>query len=216
MKLHWGPISPFVRKVMITAHETGLVDRITLVRSPVAMNKTHPGVMEANPLSKIPTLITDDGTAWFDSDVICEYLDGLDGVHDRPRLFPLEGDARWTALRWNALASGLIDALVLWRNERMRPEAHRSVPTLVAYAQKIDATLAWIERGIGDFGQRPFNIGHVALGCALGYLDLRFDDLAWRDGRPRTAAWMGLFMQRPSAQATQADVADQLLPPSPL
>jgi glutathione S-transferase len=213
MKLHWGPISPFVRKVMITAHETGLADQITLVRSPVAMNKTHPGVMEANPLSKIPTLITDDGTAWFDSDVICEYLDGL---HDRQRLFPLEGDARWTALRWNALASGLIDALVLWRNERMRPEAHRSVPTLAAYAQKIDATLGWIERGIGDFGQRPFNIGHVALGCALGYLDLRFDDLAWRDGRPRTAAWMEQFMQRPSAQATQADVADQLLPPSPL
>jgi glutathione S-transferase len=212
MKLHWGPISPFVRKVMITAHETSLVDRITLVRSLVAMNKANQEVMADNPLSKIPTLVLDDGTALFDSDVICEYLDGL---HAGPRLFPADGEARWTTLRWNALASGFIDALVLWRNERMRPDGHQSLPTLQAYAEKTDATLAWIEREIGDFAARPLSIGHVALGCALGYLDLRFDDLGWRQGRPRTSAWMSLFMLRPSAVATQADVADKLLPPSP-
>jgi glutathione S-transferase len=205
-------MSPFVRKVMITAHEAGLVDRITLVRSLVAMNKTNAAVMADNPLSKIPTLVTDDGAAWFDSDVICEYLDSLHSGH---RLFPDAPQERWPALRWNALASGLLDALVLWRNERMRPESHRSDPTLAAYAEKVDATLAWIESGIVEFGARPFNVGHIALGCAFGYMDLRFDDLGWREGRPAAAAWMAGFMQRPSAQATRADVADALLPVAP-
>lgn len=211
MKLHWGPVSPFVRKVMITAHEVGVVERIELVRSFVAMNQANPAVMAHNPLSKIPTLVTDDGTVLFDSDVICEYLDQLG---DHPRLFPPAGEPRWTALRWNALGSGFMDALVLWRNERMRPDGHQSMPTLQAYSQKVDATLNWIEQGVDAFGARPFSIGHVALGCALGYLDLRFDDLNWREGRPRTAAWMRAFMQRPSAQSTHAEVADKLLPPT--
>jgi glutathione S-transferase len=196
---------------MVTAHEAGVVGRIELVRSLVAMNQANPAVMVHNPLSKIPTLVTDDGTVLFDSDVICEYLDQMG---DHPPLFPAAGEPRWTALRWNALGSGLIDALVLWRNERMRPDGHQSVPTLKAYSQKVDATLAWIEQSVEDFGARPFSIGHVALGCALGYLDLRFDDLHWREGRPKTAAWMQAFVQRPSAQSTQADVADKLLPPN--
>lgn len=213
MTLHWGPMSPFVRKVMITAHETGLVGRITLVRSLVAMNQTNAAVLADNPLSKIPTLVTADGTAWFDSDVICEYLDTL---HTGHRLFPQDPAARWLALRWNALASGLLDALILWRNERMRPEAHRSQPTLVAYAEKTDATLRWIEEGIGSFGSGPLTIGHIALGCAFGYMDLRFEDLQWRRDRPRSAAWMDVFMSRPSALATRADVADALVPPTPI
>jgi glutathione S-transferase len=209
MKLHWGPMSPFVRKVMIAAHETGLADRITLVRSPVAMNQANPAVLADNPLSKIPTLVTADGTAWFDSDVICEYFDSL---HDGPRLVPAEGQARWSALRWNALASGWIDALVLWRNERMRPDAHRSQPTLAAYAAKTDATLRWIELRVDELGTSDFHIGHIALGCAFGYMDLRFADLNWRRGRPRSAAWADWFMQRPSAQATRPEVADRLVP----
>lgn len=118
MRLHWGPVSPFVRKVMISAHETGLADRIDLVRSAVAMNVANADVMRDNPLSKIPTLVTDDGFALFDSDVICEYFDTL---HRGPKLIPEEKEARWQALRWNAMGSGMLDALVLWRNERMRP-----------------------------------------------------------------------------------------------
>ena len=87
MKLHWSPRSPFVRKVMIVAHEVGLVDRLTLVRTVAATTKPHPELMRDNPLSKIPTLVLDDGTVLYDSPVICEYLDRL---HAGPKLFPPE------------------------------------------------------------------------------------------------------------------------------
>lgn len=210
MKLHWGPNSPFVRKVMITAHETGLAQRITLLRSPVAMNKANADVMADNPLGKIPTLIADDGRVLFDSDVICEYLDSL---HEGPRLIPAAGDERWDVLRWNALGSGMLDALVLWRNERMRPEGHRSADTLRAYEQKSWATLAYVERAITALQAQPFGLGHISVGCMFGYLDLRFPDLDWRNARPASAQWFDSFSERPSAQCTEASVADGLVPP---
>src|SRR6516165_7432240 len=96
MKLHWSPRSPFVRKVMIAAHETGLVDLWTCVRTVVAMTAPNAALLPDNPLSKIPTLVLDDGSALYDSGVICEYLDALDG---KPQLFPAEGAARLIALR---------------------------------------------------------------------------------------------------------------------
>jgi glutathione S-transferase len=213
MKLHWGPNSPFVRKVMITAHETGLADRITLVRSLVAMNKTNPAVLRDNPLGKIPTLVTHEGVALFDSDVICEYLDGM---HAGPKLIPLQAPQRWQVLRWNALGSGALDALVLWRNERMRPEAHRSPDTLVAYEQKMRATLAWVESEIPTLESIPFSLGHIAIGCMFGYLDLRFaEEFAWRPGHPHSARWFDNFCERPSTRRTEPAVADALVPHLP-
>ena len=123
MKLHWSPRSPYVRKVMIVAHETGLADRLELVRSVVAMSKPNPDVMRDNPLGKIPTLVTDDGTVLFDSIVICEYFDL---AARRPKLFPPPGPARWQALRWHALGDGMLDTLILCRNEREQPPAQQN------------------------------------------------------------------------------------------
>jgi glutathione S-transferase len=204
-------MSPFVRKVMVAAHEAGVADRIELVRSPVAMNKVNAAVMRDNPLSKIPTLVTDEGMALFDSDVICEYLDSL---HAGQKLIPTSGNARWVALRWNALGSGMIDALVLWRNERMRPEGHRSVETLEAYAQKCVATLDWVEREIPALEKAAFGLGHISIGCMFGYLDLRFADMTWRDARPASERWFAAFSRRPSALHTEAAFADTLVPPN--
>src|SRR6185436_12208949 len=115
LKLHWSPRSPFVRKVMIFAHETGQAEAFERVRSVVAMRKPNAEVMRDNPLGKLPTLVLDDGRALFDSAVICEYLDGL---HAGTPLFPASGRPRWEALRWQALGDGLLDLLVLWRNLR--------------------------------------------------------------------------------------------------
>src|ERR1700689_3900932 len=117
MKLHWSPRSPFVRKVMIVAHERGLADRITCIRTVAAMTKPHGELMKDNPLSKIPTLVLDDGAVIYDSPVICEYLDSL-GVG--PKLFPSDAKARLIALRRQALGDGFLDLLVLARNERER------------------------------------------------------------------------------------------------
>jgi glutathione S-transferase len=197
-------MSPFVRKVMITAHETGLLERVTLVRSLVAMNAANSDVMRDNPLSKIPTLVTADGEALFDSDVICEYLDSLSGR----KLIPVADAERWHVLRWNALGSGMLDALVLWRNERMRPEAHQSQPTLATYAKKIEATLGWLEAAMPALERSPFGLGHIAIGCAFGYLDLRFEDIDWRSAQPASARWFASFMERPSAKATVPAAAE--------
>ena len=100
MKLLWSSRSPFVRKVMVAAHEVGLADRVRTERVVVAANKPNADVMALNPLNKIPTLVLDDGTVLYDSRVICEYLDTL---HDGPKLFPPDKTARWPALRRQAL-----------------------------------------------------------------------------------------------------------------
>jgi glutathione S-transferase len=198
MKLHWSPRSPFVRKVMIAAHEVGIVRHLDCVRSVAAMTKPHADLMRDNPLSIIPTLMLDDGTAVYDSRVICEYFDTL---HDGAKLFPIEPRARVTALRRQALGDGMLDFLILWRGEGER--AHKSEPHLASFAARRVATLAALELEAGEISAAPFSIGHIAIGCALSYLDFRFAAQPWRDAHPRIAAWNAAFCARPSARATE-------------
>jgi glutathione S-transferase len=199
VKLHWSPRSPYVRKVLIAAHEAGLADRIECVRSVAMTTKPNPEIMRDNPLSKIPTLVLEDGSALYDSPVICEYLDGL---HDGPHLFPASRAARFTALRRQALGDGLLDLLILWRGERLRL-TERQLPALHdALRVKCDAVLTALDGEATALGTDPFAIGHVAIGCALSYLDFRFADLDWRKGRPGLAAWHAEFEERPSVRAT--------------
>lgn len=197
MQLHWSPKSPYVRKVMICAHELQLTQQLQLVRSVAAMLKPNAVLMQDNPLSKIPTLILDDGRTLFDSVVICEYLDDLASGS----LFPREGDARWAALRWHALGDGLLDALILWRNER-----ERAVPLaalLAAFEHKTRASLDLLEGEVPALEARAFGIGHLTLVCALGYIDYRFETLGWREQAPQLAAWFAKMQQRPSVAATE-------------
>lgn len=199
MKLHWSPRSPFVRKVMVTAHELGLAGRIETVRTVVRMDTPNAALLPDNPLSKIPTLVLEDGTALFDSLTICEYLDDLAGG----RLFPRSGAARWQALTWQSLGNGLLDLLVLWRNERDKPEARQTPALLESFARKADTTLDRLESMAGALEAVPFGIGHIAIGCALSYLDFRFATWNWREGRPQLAAWHAAFDARPSVRATE-------------
>ncbi|WP_252374315.1 glutathione S-transferase family protein [Hydrogenophaga sp. 2FB] len=197
MQLHWSPKSPYVRKVMIAAHEVGVVEQLELVRSVAAMLKPNPALMEVNPLSKIPALVLDDGSTLWDSVVICEYLNArADGS-----LFPAEGDARWQALRWHALGDGMLDALILWRNER-----ERDVPLanlIAAFELKINAALALLEAEAPALAQTAFGIGHLTLVCALGYIDYRFASHDWRARAPRLAVWFETVQQRASVRATE-------------
>ena len=200
MKLHWSPRSPFVRKVMIAAHELGLVDRLQLIRTTVAMSQPNAALLPDNPLSKIPTLILDDGTALYDSVVIIEYLEHLAG---KRHLFPVEPAARFLAHRRHALGNGFLDLLILWRNERDRPEQYRSPPHLAAHAVKAEATLAMLEREADAIAATPFGIGHIGIGCALSYMDFRFVADDWRKPHPHLAAWHATFGARPSHKATE-------------
>ena len=149
MKLHWSPRSPFVRKVMVVVHELGLADRIACVRTVAASTKPHAELMQDNPLSKIPTLVLDDGTVIYDSPVICEYLDGLDGA---PKLHPAEPKARLAALRRQALGDGFLDMLVLLRDERMR--AHPSDVHKSSAAARKAAVLKSLEQEAAALARR--------------------------------------------------------------
>src|SRR3954454_297360 len=118
MQLRYAATSPFVRKVMVIAIETGLVDRIETIAAPGSPLKPNRGGPAAAPLAKIPALLTDEGELLYDSPVICEYLDGL---HDGARFFP-QGKGRWQALRRQALGDGILDAAITVRYEMiLRP-----------------------------------------------------------------------------------------------
>lgn len=199
MALWGGPISPFVRKVAICIIEKGLESRVDCVRSVTAIAAPNSELQRFNPLSKIPTLITPEGTALFDSDVICEYLDT---TYPPMTFFPANGAARWQALRWCALGSGILDALVLWRSERMRPPAQQLSSVLEALAVKVDAALDLIETELPAIRATAFAIGHVAIGCALRYMDFRFADVDWRASRLQARSWIEEFDQRPSVRRT--------------
>ncbi len=199
MKLRYSPTSPYVRKVMVTAMEAGLDDRIERVETDVWSPGTD--IAEDNPLGKVPALVADDGTVFCDSPTICDYLDSL---HGGPRLIPAEGPARWQALNLHALASGVMDAAVARVVEsRARPEDLRYDGWLERQKGKIGRALDVLEQqAAGGALDGPVTIGTITLGCALGYLDLRFSGDTWRDGHPALASWFGAFSQRPSMQAT--------------
>ena len=201
MKLHWSPRSPFVRKVMIVLEEAGIADRVTLVRTPVAMDKPNLDLVPDNPLIKLPTLVLEDGTALYDSRVICAYLDALAGAG----LLPAAPRARLLAERRQALGDGFLDALLLFRQERNKPAARQTPAWLDAFALKTRAVLAALEAEAPALQASGFDLGLIAIGCALSYMDYRFPDIAWRDGHPALAAWHARFAARPSVMRTQPD-----------
>ena len=199
MKLLYSQTSPYVRKVLVLAHETGLIDRLELVPVTVAPVTPNPTVAAENPLVKIPALIREDSVALYDSAVILEYLDGL---HDGPKLIPAAGEARWTALQRQAAADGLLDAAILVRYETvLRPEEKRWPEWIDGQMRKLRGALAAFEVDGVTLGQ-SLTVGEIAIACALGWLDFRYPDENWREGRPRLADFYAKFAERPSMKAT--------------
>lgn len=198
MKIFFSPASPYVRKVMIVAHELGLADRIETLPSaagPVARDAT---IRAHNPIGQVPTFLTDDGTVLYDSRVICEYLDALgDGS-----MFGA-GQTRWRNLTDAALGDGLLGAALLARYETfLRPEARRWDEWTAGQMEKITDAVDRIETTAGQFGDRV-DIGTVTFACGLGYLDFRFPDLDWRSKHPATTQWFKAFSKRRSLSATE-------------
>ena len=197
MKLRHSPTSPYVRKCVVAAIELGLDGRIE--RIPTNTADPASGLSADNPLGKVPVLLTEEVGAIYDSPVICEYLDTL---HHGPKLHPSGGIARWHVLRRQALADGMTDAAILRRLESIRPEGQRSEAFMTLQAGKMRNALDALEGDAGRFGE-DIAIDHIAIGCALGYLDFRFAADRWRDNRPKLAAWYQRFAARPSMRATE-------------
>jgi glutathione S-transferase len=200
MKLYFSPFSPYVRKCLVVGHELGLDTRITLLPSSAHPVQRDQSIIANNPLGKVPTLLTDDGQALYDSRVICEYLDDLAGGS----LFPKIGVARWQALTLHALADGMLDAALLARYEDVaRPEAIRWKEWRAGQLDKIETSLSHLEGNLQTLAGRV-DIGSLSMACALWYLDVRFAELQWRERYPKVADWYLAFSQRPSAQMTWA------------
>lgn len=199
MKIHWSSRSPFVRKAMIAAYESGVAERIERMPAVVSLSRPNPDVMHDNPSGMIPTLILEDGNTLFDSVVICEYFDTLS---PEPRLFPRAGAARWTALKRHALGDNMLAALLLRRSETTKPQSRQTPEWLTTFALKLRNFVDVVEGEAESLTDTPFNIGHIAIGVALAYTDFRFAHVNWREGHPRAAAWMQTFLQRDSVEKT--------------
>ena len=197
MKLYYSATSPYVRKVNVFTIEAGLDDKIENIT-------TNPWVTDAslladNPLSKVPTLILDDGNVLYDSPVICEYLDSL---NTGQKLIPVAGMERWMALRLQALGDGILDAAVMRFLERKRPEVQQSSDWDATQLSAIQRALVYLESNIDDWN-KDLTVGQITVGCALGYLDFRFASDSWRDNQPLLAKWYSSFAERTSMQITQ-------------
>jgi glutathione S-transferase len=198
MRLYHSPSSPFVRKVMVVLHETGQMGDVTLV--PASGTPVAPGTMPLtlNPLGKIPALERADGPALYDSRVICRFLADRAGS----QLYPA-GPRQWDALTLEATADGIMEAAVLMVYEaRVRPEAFRSADWVEGQWAKVDRALSVLETRWISHLRGPLDIGQIAIGCALGYLDFRHDARAWRQGRGALDDWFAAFATRPSMAAT--------------
>lgn len=199
MRLYYMPASPFVRKITVVAAELGMSDQIERLAcnpGPVARDGD---IMQHNPLGQVPTLLTDDDDALFDSRVICEYLDHRDG---RNLMFPAKPKERWRVLCDQSIGDGILDAAILVRYEEwLRPEKYRWSDWEGGQVDKIFTSIKAIENDVGALGSRV-DIGTLTIAISLGYLDFRFDRLQWRKDYPLTAEWFREFSKRPSMVAS--------------
>ncbi|HXC54831.1 MAG TPA: glutathione S-transferase [Rhizomicrobium sp.] len=199
MKLYTNPASPFARKCRVVAHELNLK-----LEEIVVTARDDESLRAMNPLKKIPILILDDGSALFDSRVICEYLNDVGGGKFFPGMSVWRSvNGRWKALGLQALADGVMDAAVGCRYELLVPAERQNQDHIARHMHSVKAGVDALERIA--FSEAP-TIGEVATGCALGYLDFRYPELRWGDSHPKLAAWFAKFSQYPAMLATQPGV----------
>jgi glutathione S-transferase len=187
VKLYYSPTSPYVRKVMACAIVRGLAGRIEKCMSDP--HASPDDLVAANPLSKVPCLVTDDGLPLFGSQLICEYLDSLG---DALPMFPSRGAARWRALKFQSLGDGILDAAVPCRGEQGKPRETARDAQIARFKAAISRTVGALE---ADPPPKYIDIGSVTVACALGYLDFRFASDPWRSDHPRLAGWYARFAQ---------------------
>ncbi len=196
MKLFWLPVSPYARKTLIAAREHGIDDGLELIETKV--NPPNAALMRHNPLNKVPTLLLDDGMALYDSVVICEYFDS---IGRGPKLFPSSGAARWDALRRHALGTGFADVLIAWRTEITQAPELQSKELIDKYMLKTKRILESLEHDAHN-ERATFDIGDIAIGCALAYMSFRFPQFA-PDRSSALHRWYEAFDARPSVAATR-------------
>jgi glutathione S-transferase len=197
MKLLYQTHSPYARKALVFAHESGLADRLEVIHHETSPTARNDEVFAQNPLGKVPVLLRPGLPALFDSDIICAYLDTLNTGR---KLIPAGGEARWHALRLQAVAQGLAESGVAVRWETVRrPEHLRFAPLRDGYLTKLQESYVWLEAEMDFDGE--LHVGHIAVATALSWLEFRAV-APFRARCPRLGAWLDAFNQRPSMLAT--------------
>ena len=197
MKLLYQTHSPYARKALVFAHEVGLAPQLEVVHHETSPTLPNHRVFAENPLGKVPVLLRPGAAPIFDSDVICAYFDTL---HRGRKLLPARGEARWQALRLQAVAQGLAEAGIAIRWETVRRPQELRYPALRdGYIAKLICSYDWLEREL-EVDSR-LHVGHIAVATALGWLEFR-ELPEFREGRPRLAAWYEAFAARPSMLST--------------
>jgi glutathione S-transferase len=195
MKLAHSPASPYVRKAVACAIARGIDQKVELW----TVGTTDPALLPLNPLSKVPSLLTDDGMALYDSPVICEYLDS---IGDAPKLFPAPGPARWKALQLQALGDGILDATQPRRREVALPQDDGRREYIALQQGKVTRALDVLEAEADQLGALT-TIGEITVACALGYLDFRYAHEPWRPGHPKLEAWYAKVSKLPALARTE-------------
>jgi glutathione S-transferase len=198
MKLIGTPTSPYTRKARVVLAEKRIEYDFVIDApyDPASRVAAH------NPLGKVPVLVLDDNTTIFDSRVIAEYLDNASPV---AKLIPEDTRHRIQTRRWEALADGCTDAVVAVVMEKRRPEQYQYGEWIARQQGKVDRALHAMAE---DLGQRNwccgdfFNLSDIAVGCCLGFLDLRLQDLNWRKTYPNLAKLSEKLGQRASFRDT--------------
>lgn len=199
MKLAYSPTSPYVRKVMVVLHETGQLDDVTLTGITTTPLAADEALLPSNPLGKVPALERPEGPALYDSRVICAYL------NDRAKgsLYG-KGSRHWDILTLEATADGILDAaLAMTYEARMRPEGKQMPEWVDGQWAKVARACAALNTRWMSHLSGPLDMGQIAVGCALAYVDFRHDARGWRKGNDGLAAWFETFDSRPSMAATR-------------
>jgi glutathione S-transferase len=196
MKLMMAGPSPFVRKVLVVLHETGQIDDVELQSVTAGPGVTEAALKAANPVGKIPALVRDEGPTLYDSRVICRFLDSRASAG----LYPDKG---WDTLVLEATGDAICDAAVsMVYEKRFRPEEMHHAPWIEAQWDKVASALDTLNARWMSHLEGPLDIGQIAVGCALGYVDFRHADRNWRAGRDALADWADRFNARSAMQET--------------
>ena len=204
MKLIGSLTSPYVRKVRIVFSEKKVDVDLELENVWAADTK----IANSNPLGKVPCLILDDGEALYDSRVIAEYADALSPVS---KLIPVDSRERASVKTWEALADGIMDAGILARLERTwRPADQQSSAWVDRQMGKIQTSLRQMSETLGGNAWcrgNQITLADIAIGCALGWLLLRFPDVKWQVQYPNLDRLYQKLLQRPSFMETEPPAA---------
>ena len=205
MRLSWSSRSPYVRKVMIAAHELGIADHVQHVPTLATGRTSVPELEPFNPLGQIPTLVTADGIAVFDSSSILDFLDAHFGDH---RLLPIDYPRRLDVLRRVAIAQGMTERCAGWVLLLLGPPERFDAEKVAFCERSVTNCLDSLEASAGDWAGLAIDAGHIGLAAVLGYMDFRLADAQWRRQRPRLTEWHAGFAARPSYLQTEFSAGD--------